>query len=85
MSSAGLQLASEALARAGSHRSEDLADLVEELRIPSVSTLPEHHSDCLRNAHWLRERCERMGADARAIDVLDWLAGRDRRLGCRAG
>jgi acetylornithine deacetylase/succinyl-diaminopimelate desuccinylase-like protein len=71
MSSVALQLASEALAHARSRRSEDLEDLVEELRIPSVSTLPEHRSDCLRNAQWLRERCERMGADARVVDVLD--------------
>jgi acetylornithine deacetylase/succinyl-diaminopimelate desuccinylase-like protein len=43
---------------------------VEELRFPSVATLPQHRSDCLSNAQWLRERWERMGADAKVVDVL---------------
>ena len=40
----------DALARAAAGREADLADLFEELRIPSVSTLPERREDCLRNA-----------------------------------
>jgi acetylornithine deacetylase/succinyl-diaminopimelate desuccinylase-like protein len=71
MSATDTRLGIKALARARSRRREDLGDLIEELRIPSVSTLPEHRSDCLRNAHWLREYCERMGADAAVVDVLD--------------
>ena len=71
MSTATSRLAAEALARARSCRSDDLSDLVEELRFPSVATLPEHRSDCLANAQWLRERCERMGANARVVDVLE--------------
>ena len=34
-----------ALAKAKAARDADLADLVEELRIPSVSTLPERRDD----------------------------------------
>jgi len=59
-----------ALARARAHREADLADLIEELRIPSVSTLPERREDCLRNARWLRERFERMGMTSDIVDVL---------------
>jgi len=39
-----------ALSRAAAARDADLADLIEELRIPSISTLPERRADCLRNA-----------------------------------
>jgi acetylornithine deacetylase/succinyl-diaminopimelate desuccinylase-like protein len=41
----------------------DLADLLEEIRIPSVSTLPERRDDCLRNAKWLQARLDRLGFD----------------------
>jgi acetylornithine deacetylase/succinyl-diaminopimelate desuccinylase-like protein len=58
-----------ALTRAVAARQQDLADLVEELRIPSVSTLPERREDCLRNARWLRDRFERMGMKAEIVDV----------------
>jgi len=59
-----------ALARAAARRDADLADLLEELRIPSVSTLPERREDCIRNARWLRDRFERMGMKAEIVDVL---------------
>jgi acetylornithine deacetylase/succinyl-diaminopimelate desuccinylase-like protein len=59
-----------ALARAAAHREADLADFFEELCIPSVSTLPERRDDCLRNAEWLRSRLERMGFEARIVDVV---------------
>jgi acetylornithine deacetylase/succinyl-diaminopimelate desuccinylase-like protein len=59
-----------ALARAVAAREADLADLFEELRIPSVSTLPEHRSDCLRNAEWLRDRLARTGMKAEIVEVL---------------
>src|SRR5258708_8401378 len=51
----------DAIARAAAGREADLADLVEELRIPSVSTLPERREDCVRNARWLRDRLEKLG------------------------
>ena len=60
-----------ALARARANRDADLADFFEELRIPSVSTLPEHRKDCLRNAEWLRARFEKMGMAAKVVDVVD--------------
>ncbi len=59
-----------ALATARAHRKQDLDDLIEELRIPSVSTLPERHEDCLRNARWLRDRFKAMGMEAQIVDAL---------------
>jgi acetylornithine deacetylase/succinyl-diaminopimelate desuccinylase-like protein len=60
-----------ALKGAASARDADLADLFDELRIPSVSTLPERREDCLRNAHWLRDRLERLGMETQIVDVID--------------
>jgi len=45
------------------------ADLFEELRIPSVSALPEHGEDVRRNADWLAERLDRLGLVTRITDV----------------
>ena len=45
-----------ALKSAKAARDDDLSDLVDELRIASISTLPERRADCLRNAEWLRRR-----------------------------
>src|SRR5258708_19584076 len=59
-----------ALARAAAGRDDDLKDLIEELRIPSVSTLPERREDCLRNAKWLRDRFERLGFKTEIVEVL---------------
>jgi acetylornithine deacetylase/succinyl-diaminopimelate desuccinylase-like protein len=61
----------DALARAAAGREADLADLFEELRIPSVSTLPERRQDCLRNAMWLRDRFERLGFETEIVDVME--------------
>src|SRR5258708_39588253 len=47
------------LAKAGEEESD--ADLFEELRIPSVSALPQHREDVRRNARWLADRMERLG------------------------
>jgi acetylornithine deacetylase/succinyl-diaminopimelate desuccinylase-like protein len=58
-----------ALARAKANRQQDLDDLIEELRIPSISTLPERREDCLRCANWVRERLQKMGFEARIVDV----------------
>ena len=60
-----------ALAKAKAARDADLADLVEELRIPSVSAVPAHREDCLRNARWLRDRMEALGMKAQLVDVVD--------------
>src|SRR5437773_433935 len=62
-------LLDSALARARASREQDLEDLMELLRIPSVSTLPERREDCLRAARWLSDRFERMGFKTRIVDV----------------
>ena len=59
-----------ALAKAKSARDGDLADLVEELRIPSVSTLPERRGDCVRNAEWLRDRMVALGMKVEIVEVI---------------
>jgi len=59
-----------ALARAAAAKEADLADLFEELRIPSVSTLPERRADCLRNAEWLKARLDRLGMQTQIVDVI---------------
>lgn len=59
-----------ALSRAKAARDADLADLVEELSIPSISTLPERREDCLRCARWLRDRFDRMGFETQIVDVV---------------
>jgi acetylornithine deacetylase/succinyl-diaminopimelate desuccinylase-like protein len=64
-------LEADALARAAAGRAADLADLFEELRIPSVSTLPERREDCLRNARWLRDRFEKLGFKTEIVDVME--------------
>jgi acetylornithine deacetylase/succinyl-diaminopimelate desuccinylase-like protein len=64
------QLRDAALAKAKAARDADLADLVEELRIPSVSTLPERRDDCIRNAEWLRDRMVALGMKVEIVDVI---------------
>ncbi|MBI3862833.1 MAG: M20/M25/M40 family metallo-hydrolase [Planctomycetia bacterium] len=46
-----------------------LADLVDLLRIPSVSTLPAHKADVRRAAEWVRARLERAGVGATAFET----------------
>ena len=60
-----------ALALAQSRRKADLDDLIEEVRIPSISTLPERRDDCLSNARWLRDRFEAMDMKVDVIDVQE--------------
>lgn len=60
-----------ALRKAADGRQADLDDLLEELRIPSISTLPERREDCLRNARWLSDRFERLGMKTQIIDVVN--------------
>src|SRR5260370_30241284 len=55
------------LAKAGEEESD--ADLFEELRIPSVSALPQHREDVRRNARWLADRMERLGFKTSLTDV----------------
>ncbi len=55
------------LARAGQEQSD--ADLFEELRIPSISALPQHREDVRRNARWLADRMERLGFTTSITDV----------------
>jgi len=59
-----------ALTRAQSRRQADLDDLLDVLRIPSISTLPERRDDCLRNARWLSDRFTAMGLQARIVEVV---------------
>lgn len=59
-----------AVASAKSRRQQDLDDLIEELRIPSISSLSQHREDCLRNAKWLVARVEALGMKVRLVDVL---------------
>lgn len=59
----------DAIRLAEARRQEAESDLFEELRIPSVSALPEHAADVRRNAEWLAARFERLGMMTRIIDV----------------
>jgi acetylornithine deacetylase/succinyl-diaminopimelate desuccinylase-like protein len=68
---AGQQRMEDALARARRSREADLADLMDELRIPSVSTLPERRADCVANAEWLKARLARLGFEARLVEVIE--------------
>jgi acetylornithine deacetylase/succinyl-diaminopimelate desuccinylase-like protein len=60
----------KALALAREGRDAAQADLFEELRIPSVSTLPEHRSDVRHNCEWLVRRFRALGFDVTISDVL---------------
>ena len=54
---------------ARTRRKQDLDDLIEELRIPSISTLPERREDCLRCARWVRDRFAAMHFKTEIVDV----------------
>lgn len=56
-----------ALEYATAHHENDVADLIEFLRIPSISTLPEHRPDMQRAAEWLAERLRGLGLEQVAI------------------
>src|SRR6266700_2334621 len=57
------------LARAGRGAAEQ--DLFEELRIPSISTAPEHRADVRRNCDWLAERLRSLGFVTSITDVTE--------------
>jgi acetylornithine deacetylase/succinyl-diaminopimelate desuccinylase-like protein len=59
----------DAISLARARREEAESDLFEELRMPSVSALPEHAADVRRNAEWLAARLERLGMAACITDV----------------
>jgi acetylornithine deacetylase/succinyl-diaminopimelate desuccinylase-like protein len=59
----------DAIREARKGRDQAEADLFEELRIPSVSALPECREDVRRNAEWLAEKLDRMGLATRITDV----------------
>jgi acetylornithine deacetylase/succinyl-diaminopimelate desuccinylase-like protein len=60
-----------ALDLARARRDRALSELLEELRIPSVSALPEHLDDCRRNADWLAQRFRDAGFETQLVDVLE--------------
>ncbi|MCU0497725.1 MAG: dipeptidase [Anaerolineae bacterium] len=48
-------------------------ELIELLKIPSVSTLPEHESDVKRAAHWLSEQLQQIGLHAQIFQQDPYL------------
>jgi acetylornithine deacetylase/succinyl-diaminopimelate desuccinylase-like protein len=52
-------------------RDADRADFFEELRIPSVSTLPERRADVRRNCEWLADRFRALGFEVAITDVVE--------------
>jgi acetylornithine deacetylase/succinyl-diaminopimelate desuccinylase-like protein len=59
----------DVLARIDSERDRSISDLKELLRIPSVSSKPDHSEDMGRAAEWLRARFEAMGLEARICET----------------
>jgi acetylornithine deacetylase/succinyl-diaminopimelate desuccinylase-like protein len=55
------------LEHAREQRASFLASVIDLLRIPSISTLPEHKSDMQRAAAWLRDRLQSIGLRAEII------------------
>lgn len=61
----------DALRLAAEGRAQAERDLLEELAIPSISTLPEHREDCLRNAAWIVDRLQAIGFEAGLHDAVE--------------
>jgi acetylornithine deacetylase/succinyl-diaminopimelate desuccinylase-like protein len=59
----------KAMAYRNLHREDFLQRLFDFLRIPSVSTLPEHRSDIRRAAEWLAELLGQAGLTAQVVDT----------------
>jgi acetylornithine deacetylase/succinyl-diaminopimelate desuccinylase-like protein len=76
----------KALAFAQAHQHRFLAELIDFLRIPSVSTQQEHERDMLRAASWLRDQllaagfpcAQVMPSAGHPIVYAEWLAAGDR-------
>lgn len=60
----------QVLEEARAKRDDALFDLIEELRIPSISTLPEYKVECRRNAEWLSDRFQKLGFESKLVDVI---------------
>ncbi len=58
----------EAITYANDHQQESLEALLELLRIPSISTLPEHEEDITRAAVWISEQLRSLGFER--IEIL---------------
>ncbi len=56
-----MQAAARAIAYAHDHQSKSLQSLQDFLRIPSISTLPEHEKDIQRAAQWAADRLKDLG------------------------
>jgi acetylornithine deacetylase/succinyl-diaminopimelate desuccinylase-like protein len=59
----------KALAHVDSTADRRLSELMELLRIPSVSTLPQHKADVRRAAEWVRARLEKAGVKATVFET----------------
>ncbi len=57
----------KALAYLDSHREDFIQRLFDLLKIPSISTLPEHAGDLARAAAWLSDLLNRAGVQARVV------------------
>ena len=60
---ASTPMASSAVQYAGKNHARFLAELKDLLRIPSISTLPEHKQDCRRAAETLAAELKRIGME----------------------
>jgi acetylornithine deacetylase/succinyl-diaminopimelate desuccinylase-like protein len=76
----------QALDYAGQHRDDALSDLLEFIRIPSISTLPENRDDVRAAAQWLADKMTTVGLEhvqiiptaGHPVVYADWLhAGED--------
>jgi acetylornithine deacetylase/succinyl-diaminopimelate desuccinylase-like protein len=55
----------------GARQPEGLTRLLEFIRIPSVSALPQHKQDCRAAAEWLLAEFQRAGAESAQLDETD--------------
>lgn len=55
---------------ADQHAGRFLEELQDLMRIPSISTLPQHAADVERAAHWLQANMERVGLDSAEVILM---------------
>jgi acetylornithine deacetylase/succinyl-diaminopimelate desuccinylase-like protein len=60
----------DALAYARAHRSRFVSELIDLVRIPSVSTAPDRAADVAHAAHWLADHLRAIGFESR-VDATD--------------